>query len=498
MRALIWVLRAVDVRRRELATAITAGSITLLAALALTLTSGWLITRAWEMPPVLELSVAITAVRALGISRALFRYLDRLYSHRVALHALTRLRGKLYAALAQRTGIARGNAHVRLVSDADRITDALVRGIIPCGIALALTAATLVFTAVLSPSAALVMACAMSVTGIVIPALVARAARDIDTVQTHSALVEATDHTLVNRVEFAAQGADAELLDRAAAASQADTAARTRAGFPLELADALQTWATGLAAWGVTAVAALTYAGNPQWMGVLVLLPLAAFEAHGPLPKAIVSLREATLSAAAVRAYLSSPAIAESPRTSTRRVLAQDLHTLHGKRVWNLDVAPGERVAIRGASGSGKSQFLLTVAGLQPPAAGHVTCPESCLLSPEEGWIFATTVRENLRVAAPTAGDGMLEEVLQAVGFEFRLDHVLADGADSLSAGQRRRLLLARALCSDAQVLLLDEPTEHIDPADAERLLGMLLHAPLPGPFPERTVIIVTHAPQED
>ena len=94
---------------RELIAPVAAGSVTLLSALALTVRSGWLITRAWEMPPVLDLSVAITAVRALGISRAVFRYLDRLVSHRLALDALTTLRARLFTALV-RAGHARPRA----------------------------------------------------------------------------------------------------------------------------------------------------------------------------------------------------------------------------------------------------------------------------------------------------------------------------------------------------------------------------------------------------
>lgn len=128
-----FILRAAGVRRRELIAAIALSTVTLTAALALTLTSGWLITRAWQMPPVLVLSVAVTSVRALGISRALFRYVDRLYAHHMALRALTRLRSAIFTALVERESpsFSRGRAHVRLVRDADAITDFLVRGLLP-------------------------------------------------------------------------------------------------------------------------------------------------------------------------------------------------------------------------------------------------------------------------------------------------------------------------------------------------------------------------------
>ena len=120
--------------------------------------------------------------------------------------------------------------------------------------------------------------------------------------------------------------------------------------------------------------------------------------------------------------------------------------------------------------------------------------PNSCHYCAEDAWIFATSVRENLRVAAPRPAK-LMRRVLAALDFELDLDLVLADGPGSLSSGQRRRLLLARALCSDAQVLLLDEPTEHIADADATSLLRILACGPLPGARAERTVILVTHSP---
>lgn len=96
-------LRQSGVRNRDLVGAILAASITLISALGLSILSGWLITRAWQMPPILDLAIAITAVRALGISRAVFRYIDRLISHRLALRALRNLRSTVFQSIAETT-----------------------------------------------------------------------------------------------------------------------------------------------------------------------------------------------------------------------------------------------------------------------------------------------------------------------------------------------------------------------------------------------------------
>ena len=97
MRDLLICLRAMRIRPRAVAGAVGAGMLTAGSALALAGLSAWLITKAWTMPPVLALSMAVTSVRALGITRGLMRYVERLATHRVALDGLTSLRVALYS-----------------------------------------------------------------------------------------------------------------------------------------------------------------------------------------------------------------------------------------------------------------------------------------------------------------------------------------------------------------------------------------------------------------
>lgn len=135
----------------------------------------------------------------------------------------------------------------------------------------------------------------------------------------------------------------------------------------------------------------------------------------------------------------------------------------------------------------------VTLGGRAPEAYSEESFRLSVRLHRENDWIFATTVRENLAVANPQASEDLMQECLEAVDFSLGLNVVLSDGAESLSIGQRRRLLLARALCSTAPVLLLDEPTEHISADDARDLLSMLVGGPLPGARAERTAVVGTH-----
>ncbi len=183
-----------------------------------------------------------------------------------------------------------------------------------------------------------------------------------------------------------------------------------------------------------------------------------------------------------------------------------------------LDLAPGARLAVTGASGSGKTTLLMTLAGLLPPLQGRVTLDgieltdfdeadlrRAVSFFAEDAHIFATTVRDNLLVARGDCRDAELTRALDAVGLgdwlaalPQGLSTVLTGGAQALSGGQRRRLLLARVALSPAEIVLLDEPTEHLDAADADPMLRDLLGGNSVLMPADRTVVVATHHLPDD
>ncbi|ORW17014.1 ABC transporter ATP-binding protein [Mycobacterium palustre] len=507
--------------------AVALGALSLGSALALAGVSAWLITRAWQMPPVLDLSVAVVAVRTLAISRGVLHYCERLATHDTALRAAGTARAQIYHRLTRGPAAAAVRLHsgelvARVGADVDELANVVVRALVPIGVATILALAATATIAAISPPAAAVLAACLLIAGYVAPRLAGRAAARQEMVarQHHSerdtAAMIALEHAPELRVAGALPGIIAESRRRQRAWGDAlDAAAR-----PAAIAEAMPTAAIGASVLGaVVAGIGLAQTVAPTTLAVLMLLPLSAFEATTALPAAAVQL---TRSRIAARRLLElappgatgargRPVPAGAGRLSADAVAGHP-DAARPIRV-ALDLAPGARLAVTGASGSGKTTLLMTLAGLLPPLRGRVLLDgadvggldEDELHSAvgffaEDAHLFATTVRDNLLVARGDCRDDELTAALDAVGLggwlaslPDGLSTVLTGGAQAVSAGQRRRLLLARAVISPARVVLLDEPTEHLDATDAEAILRDLL-----GPDPRlfsagRTVVVATH-----
>lgn len=510
------------IRFRELVPPILAGTVTMLASITLTVVSAWLITKAWEMPPVMDLTVAVTAVRALGISRALFRYIERIVSHKLALNVASRTRAAAYerlaAAPAQAMSLKRGELLSRLGADIDSLSDVIVRAIVPTGVAALTSVLAIAFAGLLSWPVALVLLLGLSLAAIIPPALAARGVRlaEENRATAFAEYTSAIDHVLVDQAGLRVRGEMPQALATADRAATSYAAADESGASATAIGAASSIWLHGFTVVAVLLVAGGFYSSDsysPQWLGVLVLLSLAAFEAVSLLPDAAVA-RTRAAGAAQRLAEIAEIPVEQAPAlqvaSATPHLRAHGL--VYG---WDsdlgtcdLDLPFGSRHEIIAPSGTGKTTLLLTLAGFLTPRAGSVEIDGippahlagTVLFSPEDGHIFATTLRDNLALGAPTATDSDMLAVIEAVGLsdwvnglEQGLSTVLRQGANSLSGGQRRRVLLARALLNDAPILLLDEPTEHLDAEGSAEMLALLSRDELPGALAKRTVVVVRH-----
>ena len=538
-RALRRAVGLLDLDSSRFVLAVLAGTAGMASAVALSGVAAWLIARASQMPDVVALGVAPVAVRLFGVSRSVLRYCERLVSHDTALRGMGALRTRLYEALAAaRTdtvaGLRRGDVLARVGSDIDAVGDLVVRAYLPATVAAVLGAATSVGVGLVYWPAGLILAICLLLSGLGAPLATIRSARMVEQARQRQATELSAEvlAVLEGAPELMVCGRLADSMHQVASREENLVRLRDRAAVPAAIAAALDVAAMGMAVVGnlvigVGAVAAGQLA--PVWLAVIVLVPLAAFEAISALGPASVQLVRSAGAACRIVELIEA---AETSASAGAAVCpdARKLPTpsAHGPRLrarnlsvgWpggpvvaegiDLDLRVGSRVAIVGPSGIGKSTLLATLAGLLEPRGGTLTldgvppwqvarsqAAARVCLTAEDAHVFHTNVLENLRVARGDVTPAEARQLLDQAGLGDWLE-ALPDGVETvvgtdaatLSGGERRRLLLARALAAPAPLMLLDEPGEHLDATTADRLVADLLTV---GTRQGRGTLLVTH-----
>ncbi|MDO0934580.1 thiol reductant ABC exporter subunit CydD [Streptomyces sp. DG2A-72] len=516
--------------RGRLALALLLGSLALGSAVGLMATSGWLISRASQQPPVLYLMVAVTATRAFGIGRAVFRYAERLVSHDAVLRMLADTRVAVYRRLERLAPAGlrrtrRGDLLSRLVSDVDALQDYWLRWLLPAGAAAAVSAASVGFTAWLLPEAGAALAVGLLAAGAGVPLLTGAVARRAERrlAPARGVLATRVADLLTGTAELTVAGA---LAARTAGVRRADgtlTRIASRAATATALGDGLTALVSGLTVAATALVGAQAVADGRLGgiaMAVVVLTPLAAFEAVLGMPLAVRFRQRVGRSAERVYDVLDAPEPVQEPerprqapaspfpvvvRGLAARHTGQERDALVGL---DLTLAEGRRVAVVGPSGSGKTtlaQVLLrfldadagsyTLGGVDAGALDGDDVRRLVGLCAQDAHLFDSSVRENLLLARKDATEGELRDALKrarlldwADSLPDGLDTLVGEHGARLSGGQRQRLALARALLADFPVLVLDEPAEHLDLPTADALTADLLAA-----TEGRTTLLITH-----
>ncbi|WP_284577468.1 thiol reductant ABC exporter subunit CydD [Streptomyces sp. 2P-4] len=506
------------------------GALAVGCSVGLMAVSGWLISRASEQPPMLYLMMAVTATRAFGMGRAVFRYAERLVSHDAVLRMLADLRVSVFRRLeriapAGLRGQRRGDLLARLVADADALQDYWLRWMLPVGTAVLVGSGSVAFAVWLLPEAGAALAAGLLAAGIGVPLVSGACARRAERrlAPARGELATRTADLLTGTAELAVAGALGRRKDAVAASDRTLTAIAARGAAATGLGSGLSALVCGL----TVAAAAAFAAGAVQdgrlsgvAMAVAVLTPLAAFEAVAGLPQAVQSRQRVLRSAERLHEVLDAPEpVAEPERPAeapaspfplrltglTARHPGQEHDALHGL---DLVLEAGRRTAVVGASGAGKTTLAHVLLRFLDPAAGSYTLAGTDArtlggddirrlvgLCAQDAHIFDSSVRENLRLARPAASEEDLRRALAgarmldwAEGLPDGLDTLVGEHGERISGGQRQRLALARALLADFPVLVLDEPAEHLDLATADALTADLLAA-----TEGRTTLLITH-----
>ena len=520
--------------RRLVLAGILLGFLAIGANVALMATSAYLISRAVLVTNVADIALVVTTVRVLAIGRASFRYLERYVTHRVTFDVLADLRVWFFAAIEPLApaGLAthrRGELLGRIVADIDTLEDFYVRLVSPPIVAGLVTAVTAAFLGLFEPILGVILVVFMVVTGVVLPV----AARRLSRIAART-LIETRAELRASVVDELAGMADLVALDRTswhrdhtlALGAATDTAladlARVRAW-----AGALSTIVAGLAAVTILGIgASLVDQGRIDgvWLAALPLAALAAFEAMGPLAQA-VALQDANETAARrLFALIDAPSLVIDPtkpatidhahgqadigielRGVTFRYGADEPLVLND---CTLEVPAGTSLAVLGPSGSGKTTLVNLLARFWDPESGAVCIGGADLrhargedirslvsVVEQDVHLFDATVRDNLAVADRDATDAAIEAACRLAGIHDTVAALpagyetwIGEGGLLLSAGERQRLAIARALLKDAPIVILDEATANLDVETERNLLASLREH-----FTGRTVLAITH-----
>ena len=519
--------------RGRLALATVLGALAVTFGIGLMTSAGYLIARAAERPAILSLTTVIVAVRFFGLARPIARYLERLASHDLAFRLLARIRVRFYERIEPLAPGAleayrRGDLVSRMVGDVDSLQGIYLRGLGPPLVAVLASALAVGVAAALLPVAALLLAAGLLLGGIGVPALSGALTRATGRIRSAAQGDLAAELVELFRgaPELLVYGRDAETISRLQTKDGVLARLARRDALAAGVADGLVILVAGVTTAAVLAAAVSAHAAGDLdrvLVAALTLLVLASFEVVLPLS---LAARELSSTLAAGERVLEltdrEPAVLDpiaprplpsgTPRLALEAVTAR--YAADGPDVLDgldLCVEPGRRIALVGPSGSGKTTVINLLLRFLDPVRGRVTLGghdlrdyrqedvrEVLAVAGQDSYLFSTSIRENVRLARPEATDVEVDEALRRAQIGEWVAS-LPDGAETLvgeegtqlSGGQRQRVALARALLSRARVLVLDEPTAHLDPETAE-LFVRDVFAVADG----RSVLLVTHRPE--
>jgi ATP-binding cassette, subfamily C, bacterial CydC len=511
----------------RLLAAVLAASATILAGVGLMTSSGYLISRAAQRPPILDLLVVIVSVRFFGISRAALRYLERLVAHDLTFKLLLQLRGWFYDRLeplapAPLIGFHSGDLLSRIVGDVERLQEVYLRVLAP---ALTATIVSLTVCSALAwfdPQLALVTLAFLTANGVGVPLLLRHLAQGLGRKQVH--LRAELNTLLVDRLhgvqDLLAFGMEQDSIRQIDTLNRQLETIQKRHSTLTGLQDSLSHLSAWSGTWlvlflAIPAISQGHIAGTH--LALLALGVLSSFEAVQNLGTAFQHLESAETSASRLFQVIDRPNPVPHPDIphplpTSNTVQFENVSFAYESRETlrdiNFTLQQQRRIALVGTSGSGKTTLLHLLLRFHDPTRGRITLGGTDLrtLDPnalrtrfavvsQDAHLFNTTIRNNLTIARPNATDPELIHALHQAGLgqwlhslPNHLNTPCGERGNRFSGGERRRLAMAQALLKAAPILVLDEPLANLDHTNEKHLLNSLATI-----AQHKSVLVATH-----
>jgi ABC-type transport system involved in cytochrome bd biosynthesis fused ATPase/permease subunit len=498
-------------QRRAFVIAVALGSFALIGGTGLTVSSAWLITMASQHPPVLVLGVAIVLVRFFGIFRSVARYGERVISHEAIFRKLTGIRVRLFSTIASRLredtrSIA--TMSKTIIDDVERAQEFHLRVTLP-GISALVAGLTTVLLALWIRIELLIWILpAMAFFSLLIPALVRRyldpLAASIEVAENVFADdLASASHAMVEAEVFGyGEKYRSELRSSIAHLSHNER----RIALRTSLLQFLAVATVGVVLVGISISLKSDLSVLPIHISMAIFLALVGFEGYTTWFPSLFPAGKNRRAAQSVASLTQVGARDERvPQVPSSNLLVATKVSAYWDEKFlapvSFSLSPGEVLLLSGPSGIGKSTVASAILGFAryegSLAIGGVEISEINDISRyisatlQQGHVFNTTFRENLKIADDQATDVALVEIISAMELEsIGLDEVLGEFGRVLSGGESKRLAVARALLASTPIVVLDEPLEHLDHERASRIQKKIMEL-----CRERALIVITHTP---
>jgi ATP-binding cassette, subfamily C, bacterial CydC len=516
---------------RKLALATLLGMLGALATVGLLAGSGYVVDRAAFRPGLGAIAGILAAVEVLAFLRGPLRYGERLVAHDAAFRSLAHWRLWLFDRLeplapAGLQGWRSGDLLARVTDDVDTLQDLYLRCLLPVAVTVAAATVAIVLVAAVLPVAGGVLAAALVVALVAAPAAaVANGAGRGREAELRGRLAAEVVDLLRAAPELLAFGQEGAALAAVEATDRELTAIARRRAWSTGASGAIVTACLGSAVTAVLAVGVGAVRAHQMGPVMLAVLPLAAVGAFETVPAVataavraadVVAAGRRLLDMAAIPVPVVDPARPADLGSRSPEITVRDARLRYAPGLpWaldgmDLDVEPGARLGIVGASGAGKTSLVHVLLRFWPLQEGSASLGGVALetlrqgdvrrviaLVDQDAHVFAGTIRQNVTLGRPKAGDEDVEDALARAQLSDWVA-TLPEGVETqvgeegaqVSGGQRRRIALARALLVGAPVLVLDEPTAGLDPDGGAALVRAVVDDAVAR---GTSVLLVTH-----